>query len=122
MDTAEERYSLLAAGSREISIRYGEEVAVSGSVLRVAFEQVLSDSRCPVDVECVWQGNAEVELGIRAGMGPTHPLRLNTALDPRFADWNDVRIRLLELKPAPRSDTRIQLEDYTVRLKLEPLG
>jgi len=114
-------FSLVPGHPQELVLGYGQEAAVRGTVLRVSFGQVLSDSRCPVDVVCVWQGNAEVELGIRAGMGPTHPLRLNTSLDPRYADWMGVRITLLELKPAPRSDTQIKPEDYTVRLRVEAL-
>jgi hypothetical protein len=89
--------------------------------VRGGFGQVLSDSRCPVDAVCVWQGNAEVEVGIRAGMGPTIPLRMNTTLDPRFVDWQGIRVTLLELMPAPRTDVRLRPEDYSVRLKLEPL-
>ena len=107
--------------SGEVVLGYGDEVAVDGSVVRVAFGQVLSDSRCPVDAVCVWQGNAEVEVGIRAGMGPTIPLRMNTTLDPRFVDWQGIRVTLLELMPAPRTDVTLKPEDYSVRLKLEPL-
>jgi hypothetical protein len=108
--------------SSEVVLGYGDEVAVDGSVVRLAFGQVLSDSRCPVDAVCVWQGNAEVEVGIRAGMGPTIPLRMNTGLDPRSADWQGIRVTLVDLMPAPRTDVRIEPEDYSVRLKLEPLG
>ena len=107
--------------SGEVVLGYGDEVGVDGSVVRVAFGQVLSDSRCPVYAVCVWQGNAEVEVGIRAGMGPTLPLRMNTTLDPRFVDWQGIRVTLLELMPAPRTDVRLKPEDYSVRLKLEPL-
>jgi hypothetical protein len=114
-----EQYSLLTGGAQEVTVRYGDEVAVNGSVIRVAFGEVLSDSRCAVDVTCVWAGNAEVQLGIRAGMGPTYALLVNTTLEPRFADWQGIRVTLLELKPAPRSDRPIRPEDYSVRLKLE---
>jgi hypothetical protein len=105
----------------ELMIGYGDEVAVNGTVVRLAFGQVLSDSRCPVDVQCVWAGNAEVELGIRAGMGPTMPFRLNTNLIPRSADKLGLRITLLELKPVPRAGTAIKPEDYSVRVKVEAL-
>lgn len=114
--------SALLERASEVVLSYGDEVQVDGSVLRVAFGQVLSDSRCPVDAVCVWQGNAEVEVGIRAGMGPTVPLRLNTTQDPRFVDWHQIRVTLLELIPDPLTDVRLKPEDYSIRLKLEPLG
>ena len=47
---------------------------------------------------------------------------MNTSLDPRFADRLGIRVTLLELMPTPWTDVRIEPEDYSVRLKLEPLG
>jgi hypothetical protein len=120
-EAPDERYAFLSEGPQEVTIRYGDEVAVNGSVIRVAFGDVLSDSRCPVDVTCVWEGNAKVQLGIRAGMGPTYPLLVNTTLEPRSAAWQGIRLTLLELNPAPRSGGRIEPEEYSVRLKLESL-
>ena len=118
----DDMYSSLLENPSEVVLDYGEEVSVGGSILRVAFGQVLSDSRCPTDVVCVWEGNAEVEIGVRAGMGPTIPQRLNTSRDPRFVDWQGIRITLLELDPAPKSDKAIAAEDYSVRLRFEPLS
>ena len=120
-DPENNRETALLEQSGEVTLGYGDEVAVNGSVVRVAFGQVLSDSRCPTDVVCVWEGNAEVEIGIRAGMGPTVPLRLNTTQEPRFVDWQGIRVTLLALMPAPRSDTDLRPEDYSVTLRLEPL-
>jgi hypothetical protein len=120
-DTADNMYPALLEQSGEVTLAYGDEVAVAGSVVRVAFGQVLSDSRCPIDVVCVWEGNAEVEIGIRVGMGPTVPLRLNTSREPRFVDWQGIRITLLQLMPAAHSGTVLHPEDYSVHLRLEPL-
>jgi hypothetical protein len=107
---------------REIVLAYGEDRFLDGTVLRLSFGQVLEDSRCPVDVVCVWEGNARVEIGIGAGMGPTHPIQLNTALEPGAVVWSGVLVTLLEVTPAPRSDSRIDLKDYGVKLRLEPSG
>ncbi len=91
-------------------------------MIRLGFGEVLEDSRCPVDVTCVWEGNGKVVIGIAAGMGPTHALILNTSLDPRAVVWNGIRVTLLELTPAPHAGTDIPPEDYAVRLRLEPIG
>ena len=106
---------------QELTLAYGEERSVGGSVLMVSFVRVVEDSRCPVDVVCVWEGNAQIELGIRMGMGPTFPLQMNTTLAPRFTDWNDIRVTLLELLPQPRADDPPRPEGYTARIRLEPL-
>jgi len=106
----------------EIELRFGQEVQVGGGVLRVTFAGVAEDSRCPADVVCVWQGNAGVEIGVRMGMGPTFPLRLNTTVEPRDARWQDLRFTLLEVQPYPRTDTPRGLEDYSIKLRITPVG
>ncbi len=116
------RDSALLPASREIVLEFGDDIRLTGSVVRLSFGEVLEDSRCPVDVTCVWEGNGKVVIGIAAGMGPTHALILNTSLEPRSVVWSGIRVTLLELTPSPQSETGIPMEDYAVKLRLEPLG
>ena len=109
----------IVPASTEMTLKVGQELPVGGSVVRILFARVVEDSRCPIDVVCVWEGNALVELGIRAGMGPTFPLQLNTALQPRAIEWNGVRVTLLEVQPAPRASQPTRPEDYVVRILVE---
>lgn len=102
----------------EVTLRYGEERRV-GEVLRLGFEEVLGDSRCPIDVICVWAGNVEVRIGISLGMGPTFPLELSSLLEPRSVDWKGIRVTLLEVTPQPKSEQTIPPEAYTIRLLVE---
>jgi len=121
-DVPTEPEQALISSGREIVLAFGEDRFLEGTVLRLSFGQVLEDSRCAVDVVCVWEGNARVEIGIGAGMGPTHPIRLNTALEPGAVVWSGVLVTLLEVTPAPRSGSRIEPKDYGVKLRLEPSG
>ena len=114
--------SSLLAAPREIVLEYGDDVRLDGSPLRLSFGEVREDSRCPVDVTCVWAGNGKVAIGVAVGMGPTHELILNTTLEPRSVVWGEIRITLLELTPAPQAGIPIRQEDYAVRLGLEPLS
>jgi hypothetical protein len=70
----------------------------------------------------VWTGNALVEIGITAGSGPTSPLHINSTTDPRYVDWNGLRVSVLRLDPQPHSGTAIDPEDYAVTLRLEPIA
>ena len=106
----------------EVTLSHGEDRVIEGTVLRMTFAAVLEDSRCPTDVVCVWEGNATVEVGIAAGTGPTFPLQLNTSLEPRSVEWNGLLVTLLRLTPSPVSGSVIPAADYTVRLRLEPMG
>ena len=110
----------LVTTPREVTLRHGEERTVEGTILRLSFVRVVEDSRCPIDAICIWMGNGMAEVGIAAGTGPAFPLRLNTSMEPLSADWNGVRVTLLELSPEPRASETIRAEDYTVKLRVAP--
>lgn len=118
----EQRFDALVATPTELTLRVGEEKAIGGSVLKLSFGRVLEDSRCPIDAICVWEGNAAVEMGIRAGMGPTIPLRLNTTLEPHAAAWNGVLVTLLEVAPAPKASEPTRPDAYSVKVRVEADG
>jgi hypothetical protein len=109
------------AGPTEITLRHGQEAVVAGTALRVAFVRVSEDSRCPIDVICVWQGNAAVEVRLRVGDGAPSSLELNTALEPMASERDGVRVTLLEVQPAPRAATPTEAKDYSIRLRLESI-
>lgn len=81
----------------------GETVVVD-QVLGLSFLAVTQDSRCPADVQCVWEGNASVQVEASVRTGPPVVLCLNT--NPRFetaATYGEFVIELLGLEPYPRT-------------------
>ena len=106
----------------ELTLEFGETRGVDGTVLQVSFTDVLGDSRCPVNAACIWQGSARIQIGISAGMGPTFPLVLESGIRPNYADWNGVRVTLLEVMPEARWNVFLEPEDYSIRLRLEEAG
>jgi len=109
----------LAGGSVELSLGVGQEAQVGGSVLRVLFVRVVEDSRCPIDAICVWEGNAGVELGLTLGTGPTVPHVVNTSLEPHSATFGDFTVTLLEVAPAPTSQSPIDPDRYAIKVRVE---
>ena len=103
-------------------LRVGQEVRSPDAVMRIGFGGVRGDSRCPVDVMCFWEGDAEVEIGVAFGMGPTVPYVLHTALEPRGVELGMYRITLVEVRPAPVSTSRIPPEQYIAGLRLERIA
>lgn len=84
----------------------------------VIFVGVGADSRCPIDVVCVWQGNAEVVVRIRDGAEPGRSVRMGTALDPRFVDVGRVRLHLDLLEPSPLAATPVDPTRYRATFRL----
>jgi hypothetical protein len=97
------------------SLRPGESTTID--YLKLTFEGVEEDSRCPEGVNCAWEGNARVRLGY---MTPDHPpisLHLNTS--GRFIRDTTVqryKIALVDVTPRPVEGKPIDSASYTVKV------
>jgi hypothetical protein len=101
-----------AALDREFDVRIGQWVTIEGERLRVTFDRVAEDSRCPEGVQCVWAGNAKVVLRLSKGRRRSSALTLNTGADPRQAAYRGYEVRLVKLEPYPKEKRRIRRRDY----------
>ena len=80
----------------------GETAAVRGTDARLTFKRVTEDSRCPVDVTCVWAGDAKIEITIsrNGAVGDTRILGITPP--KQEATVGNLRIRFVSLAPVPR--------------------
>ena len=53
-----------AALGQEFEIEIGENIWVANELLKINFQRVAEDSRCPEGVACVWQGNGKIVLQV----------------------------------------------------------
>ena len=51
--------------NREFDLRVGQEITVAGTDMKVRFDSVKEDSRCPEGVDCIWEGNAKIALTLK---------------------------------------------------------
>ena len=105
---------------REFKLKAGRVVTLDGGRLRVRFVRVSSDSRCPVDVTCVWAGNAELllEVGGSRWKGK-QALRLNTNASPERPGegrYGRYTLKLTGLAPRPHSTRKIAPGAYVATL------
>ncbi|MDP4262591.1 MAG: hypothetical protein Q8941_08675 [Bacteroidota bacterium] len=71
--------------------------------INLCFDSVISDSRCPANVECIWQGAATCKFSFLKNNG-TYPLTLSTlSLGPFKKDTTllGYKIELMNLTPYP---------------------
>ena len=81
----------------------GQTAQVEGTGLRVTFERVTADSRCPVDVTCVWEGDAVVVVSVRPASAGAAQHDLHTSgRYPSEAQEGDYLVRLVDLAPVRR--------------------
>lgn len=109
--------SLIATGSYaqvdqvkppQIGIRVplGEEAILKGTTIR--FDKVLQDNRCPTSVDCVWAGQAIVQLTLTKEQGDKVVREITFkggAPDPKgkvhIAKAKDYTLYAMALKPYP---------------------
>ncbi|MFK8164857.1 MAG: hypothetical protein AB8H12_20595 [Lewinella sp.] len=84
---------------------------------RIFFAQVVDDSRCPCEADCIWEGVATVRLF--AG-GDT--LRIHTTDNAGFSTtttFEDKTIRLVDLLPFPCNGQPDSQDDYRLTVVVE---
>jgi len=79
----------------------GQTATVSGTDTRITFKAVREDSRCPVDVTCVWAGDAKIEIVIDPN-GAAGPRILSITPPNNEVRAGNLRIRFVGLTPVPR--------------------
>ncbi|MGQ1786693.1 MULTISPECIES: hypothetical protein [unclassified Saccharicrinis] len=119
--------SLSCVNTDEFNLPY-EVVIKNGQVhhnqvnnFRLQMIKVVSDSRCPTGVECVWEGDAAIlfDLEIKDHQNfilHTHAgFQTDTIIDT-------IKFVLLECNPAPVYGEDIKPEDYAVKLRIEEVN
>jgi len=104
--------------NQPFSLRIGESARFPDANLTVTFRAVSEDSRCPLDVVCVWAGNGQVVLEVRLSTS-VRTVVLNTTTQPHEVSVGSYRLALEELTPVPESQSRIPPSEYTATLKLQ---
>ena len=107
--------------NQDFSLRPGQSAMVAAAGLTVGFQAVLEDSRCPVNSDCVWAGNAKVALDVVDVEGRSIATTLNTELEPRTARVGSFELRLISLAPRPELGVPIPRREYTVTLRIVEL-
>ena len=98
---------------QEFPLRAAEPVRIAGTDLLIAFDRVTEDSRCPVNVTCVWAGNAVVRLTARVAGAARGNLELHTTTaDKREAAVDGFRVQLVRLAPTRAEGTPITQDQY----------
>ena len=96
-------------------LNYQEKKHNADENISIKFKRVLSDSRCPIDVNCVWEGNAEVEF-IFSKNNVWRSIILNTGIEPSKVSLFGYEIQLVSLEPPVLSNDPPDQEDYIAYL------
>ena len=100
-------------GNGAHDLRYNECIEF-GNKNYVCFDSIVTDSRCPVDVVCVWAG--EAVAGFRLNMsGKQYYIEMKLNSDTLIGDYT---LEFENLLPYPNTKIKINPEDYVAEIFL----
>ena len=109
--------------SYQAKINYGE--SFSHGDIRIEFLKIISDSRCPKSVNCVWAGEAKVQVAIYKGRKKLGKKTLifdasGVITDKKNLLFSDEEARIIgmALFPYPQSPDNIPAEAYCLEVKI----
>jgi hypothetical protein len=87
---------------------------------RLTFKEVQGDSRCPMDVMCVWAGDAIVAIALTPSKGSSESRELHTQPAGSQISYANFTIALTALAPYPRLTQPIRPDDYVATFVVNP--
>jgi hypothetical protein len=109
-----------AVPDQNFKIKYGQELTVKGEDLKIKFDSLLDDSRCPTDVKCVWEGDAKILISVRRARAKESHLELHTNQNfTRAGKYQKYTIKLIALDPYPRTRFQGKQSEYVATLLIK---
>ncbi len=103
-----------------LTLRMGQEKVSRTGRLTVKFLELIEDSRCPEDVNCVWAGVARIKIRVSKN-GKTSDFELNTNQGDKPAVFQGHSIALKELIPRQSKTSKYSPSAYTATLAVSRL-
>lgn len=110
---------ITATLGQEFDLAAGSTAEVGDGGLTIEFTGVGEDSRCPLDVVCVWQGDAAGDFSVAVGRAAATTVTLHTSLEPHAGIHGGYTIHLIALAPYPDSRRTIDPDEYVARLRVD---
>ena len=107
-----------AQAAESIRVQINHQVRAYRSGIKVRFVELVEDSRCPVDVNCIQAGNAKIRVEV-SKRGRSKSLELDTNSMKGAAIFEGYRFQLRKLTPEPRSNIRINRNGYVATIHVE---
>jgi len=108
--------------NQQLKLTVNQQKTVTKDRLKIKFVSVIEDSRCPTDTNCIWAGNAKVQIKVSNSKGASKTFELNMNLEPNIVSFADYEIKIINLTPQPASNIRINRNGYTATFVLRKSG
>ena len=103
---------ITASLGEEFTLPVGQKASIEGEGLTLKFEEVVTDSRCPKGVECVWAGEAQCQMLFTYAASPAEMVLIQTGSDATAMDYFLQYKISFKLEPYPQEGQQIAASDY----------
>ena len=101
----------------EFSLSMGQSATIEGQVLRITFEDVIEDSRCPSDVTCIWAGRVSCIIKLADGSAPYRMVLTESGLTDQYTSETYREYQLaFHVRPYPEAGQSIRRDEYRLQL------
>lgn len=98
----------LREGTIELTLHESAEGSIKGDRVKLGFEAIVSDSRCPANAMCIWQGAATATFSFTKN-GDSHRFNLSSiTMEPNYTKDTVIagyKIEFINLLPYPGTFT-----------------
>jgi hypothetical protein len=102
----------------KFSLAIGQVVSITGENLKIRFNEVTADSRCPQGVQCIWAGEASSLIEITySGSTYSKTLTQPGSSEPPQTEFQQYEITF-DLQPYPQKGIKIESKDYRLQLEI----
>jgi len=85
--------------------------------VRITFENVFDDSRCPAGATCIWAGDPAAAFTLERPPSTAQHRTLHTnGRFERESEYDGLVVRLEDIKPYPKEGATIRPDDYRATL------
>lgn len=107
-----------AKSDQDVKLHVNKQKSINKNDLTVKFVSVLEDSRCPEGTNCIWAGNAKIQIKLKKKNGAWKTFELNTNLDKRELTFGGYSIKIAELTPKSNSNSKTDSNSCYVILSI----
>ena len=120
-DRDSERATPVVRYDQPFRLAYGRTIRVERTKTRARFAELIEDSRCPLDVQCIQAGRARVRLSVQRGNAAPVSIELSTDKDGSTRNAGGVTWELQAVEPYPTAGAERRPQQYTLTLVARPL-
>lgn len=107
--------------ANQFQLKIDQIAWIKSEKIKIKFLNIVEDSRCPSDVQCVWEGQTKVMLGIARNNLSLGNFVLTSRAgheDLAAKKFDRYSVKLIKVDPYPKANQKIEISDYVITLTI----